>query len=253
MSIPTVFSANGNCKDSPNGSLGGGGMARFCSNFNPRYDDICEIKTQEDYNEFQLGCVNYQWGTFVDNNNNTVFLEKKEGYAPFIEKAIEFPIGSHNNYFFLPAPEYEPPYPLYIGKENCLKPQEDLIECSWGVRPEWAVIEYPVPKGYAFVTDEQGIYNFADCCVNTVHGTFVNTFNISITVHTSPPPPPPYVTPGYTDTWTPPLNLSAFNLTGLFNYTTKTPAVTTFEILPQATSSISEKVYSQNITARSIL
>ncbi|KAJ1719751.1 hypothetical protein LPJ53_005530, partial [Coemansia erecta] len=93
MSIPTTFT-NANCQTQIPGELNGGGMLQFCRTFKAGMPaaDVCEINTQEDYDEYQLGCVNGRHGTFIDNNNNTVKLEFTQDYIPVLDAAIEFPI-----------------------------------------------------------------------------------------------------------------------------------------------------------------
>ncbi|KAJ1956270.1 hypothetical protein EC988_001440 [Linderina pennispora] len=102
MSIPTTFH-NSNCQSPYN--LGGGGMLQFCKTFNPATrppSDYCEIFTQDDYNMYQLGCINGRAGTFVDNNNNTVAIERPAGMVVSIDSAVEFVVGSRDQYVFIP-------------------------------------------------------------------------------------------------------------------------------------------------------
>ncbi|KAJ2566837.1 hypothetical protein GGH12_000613 [Coemansia sp. RSA 1822] len=115
MSIPTVFT-NANCITGIEGELNGGGMLRFCRSYDPNVfqpHDVCVINTQEDYNEYQLGCVGIMHAKFVDNNNNTVWVESTPEYAGSFNKPVEFPIGSHDNMHFVPISRYEPPYPIF--------------------------------------------------------------------------------------------------------------------------------------------
>ncbi|KAJ1927311.1 hypothetical protein EC988_010242, partial [Linderina pennispora] len=56
----------------------------------------------DDYNTYQIGCINYRGGTFIDNNNNTVAIERPPGMVVGIDAPVEFPVGSHNNYVFIP-------------------------------------------------------------------------------------------------------------------------------------------------------
>ncbi|KAJ2777125.1 hypothetical protein GGI15_004611 [Coemansia interrupta] len=203
MSIPTIFST-ANCQNSPNGSLGGGGMARFCRTFSEHtvFHDHCWIDTQEDYNEWQIGCVNYQWGVFVDNNNNTVAVEHKPGYNSYLPEAIEFPVGSHDNHYVLPAPHYNPPYPVFITQENCINTPTSFVHCCRG-RPEWSNIETVAPNGTCVIMDDIGLDYFASCCVdvNKAHGTFINPLDGSTTTPEIPNTytglAPPYSKPTY--------------------------------------------------------
>ncbi|CAN6674192.1 hypothetical protein TRVA0_050S00870 [Trichomonascus vanleenenianus] len=173
MSIPTVFT-NSNCITDVN--LSGGGMAQFCVQFNARNVDQCQITSQEDYDEYQLGCVNYRNGKFVDNNNNTVWLQSKPGYAPVLQSAIEFPVGSHNNLYFVPAPDYVPPYPLFAGPENCLNAQGEADWCCTA-RPEWSILETVPPAGHCVIMDAASLQSFAQCCTESLGGTFVSPYN----------------------------------------------------------------------------
>ncbi|KAJ1859797.1 hypothetical protein LPJ73_001685 [Coemansia sp. RSA 2703] len=181
MSIPTVFST-ANCQNSPSGPLGGGGMARFCQTYpeHPLLEDYCWINTQENYNTWQLGCVNDKQGIFVDNNNNTVLLEHKLGYYPHIDEAIEFPIDSHDNYYVLPAPHYEAPYPLVLTESNCINTHvQAVFMCP--IRPDWSQYETTAPPGTCVVIDDASLQQFGYGCVNSAHGTFINPIDGSIT------------------------------------------------------------------------
>ncbi|KAJ2352391.1 hypothetical protein GGF43_003764 [Coemansia sp. RSA 2618] len=173
MSIPTIFT-NVNCP----GANSGGGMLRFCRSYNPNIPqphDMCWINDQEDYNEYQMGCVSTMHNKFIDNNNNTVWVELKPGYVGSLDKPVEFPIGSHDNYYFVPAPHYEPPYPVFVGEENCDTIHYFAMCCT--ARPAWSIIETEPPKGKCVIMDDVARQSFANCCVKSMYGTYVDPIN----------------------------------------------------------------------------
>ncbi|KAJ2377938.1 hypothetical protein IW150_001097 [Coemansia sp. RSA 2607] len=181
MSIPTIFST-ANCQNSSYWSLGGGAMVSFCQTYKQHVGvyDYCWINTQEDYNTWQLGCVNSFKGTFVDENNNTVTVERKPGYDSYLKNPIEFPVGSHDNYYVLPAPHYDPPYPIFITQENCINTPTSFVHCCRG-RPTWSTIETVAPNGTCAVIDDEGLEYFASCCVDKAQGTYINPLDGSTT------------------------------------------------------------------------
>ncbi|KAJ2364478.1 hypothetical protein IW150_006464, partial [Coemansia sp. RSA 2607] len=183
MSIPTIFT-NANCQTQIPGELNGGGMLQFCRTFKAGMPgvDVCEINTQEDYNEYQLGCVNGRHGTFIDNNNNTVKLEFNQNYIPVLDAAIEFPIGSHNNLHTLSPPQqgYVEPYPIFVTQDNCRDSRTTFTMCC-PARPAWS-IEETVPKpGECVLIDDSALGSFGKCCVSSLHGTYVNPIDGSVT------------------------------------------------------------------------
>ncbi|KAJ1857970.1 hypothetical protein GGH12_000614 [Coemansia sp. RSA 1822] len=174
MSIPTVFT-NANCITSIPGQLDGGGMLRFCRSYDPnviQFPDECVIETQEDYNEYQLGCVGNFHGKFVDNNNNTVWIESKPGYVGWLKEPVEFPIGSHDNMHFVPVSRYEPPYPIFVSKENCDSRHNFIFCCP--TRPAWSFEETPAVEGKCVLINDEYRQQFGDCCVNFIYGTYVD-------------------------------------------------------------------------------
>ncbi|KAJ1857969.1 hypothetical protein GGF49_001330 [Coemansia sp. RSA 1853] len=174
MSIPTVFT-NANCITGIEGELNGGGMLRFCRSYDPNVfqpHDVCVINTQEDYNEYQLGCVGIMHAKFVDNNNNTVWVESTPEYAGSFNKPVEFPIGSHDNMHFVPISRYEPPYPIFVSKENCDSRHNFIFCCP--TRPAWSFEETPPVEGKCVLIDEYFRQRFGDCCVNQIYGTYVD-------------------------------------------------------------------------------
>ncbi|KAJ2628233.1 hypothetical protein H4R22_003999 [Coemansia sp. RSA 1290] len=148
--------------------------------------DVCEIRNQEDYNEFQMGCVNIVHSKFIDNNNNTVWLELKSGYMPHLDEPVEFPIGSHDNYYFVPAPHYEPPYPLFVDKETCDTIHDFMLCC--GARPFWSIEETIPPEGKCVMIDDTHLENFGRCCVESLYGTYTNPLNGTVTTSTEDDP-----------------------------------------------------------------
>ncbi|KAJ2340335.1 hypothetical protein GGF43_006437, partial [Coemansia sp. RSA 2618] len=194
MSIPTIFT-NSNCITAREGELNGGGMLQFCRSYDPNVfqsHDMCRINTQEDYNEYQIGCVNYKHGKFVDNNNNTVMIELKPGASsiPYLDGPVEFPIGSHDNFHLVPGPHYDPPYPVFVSQDNCIGSRIPFEICvdHLGSRPEWTIAETPEPEGKRVLWNDYIFNYFADCCPNKINGIFVNPLNGSITYPISPTP-----------------------------------------------------------------
>ncbi|KAJ1959128.1 hypothetical protein GGI12_004500 [Dipsacomyces acuminosporus] len=147
MSIPANFTSNGNCIGYPFGP-GWGGMRDFCNNYIER-PDICEIKTQEDYDRYQVGCVTHWRGRFVDNNNNTVEL-KRSYWDEKLKQAVHFPIGSRNQYKQVYQDSFDAGYPIYYTEKNCrfllwespnrYMKARDLCERQV---PEWANVTVP--------------------------------------------------------------------------------------------------------------
>ncbi|KAJ2125535.1 hypothetical protein IW147_000887 [Coemansia sp. RSA 720] len=174
MSIPTVFT-NANCDTSIANETIGGAMPKFCQPFasdNPRSIGACFIKDRDAYNEYQLDCVNRRHGKFVDNNNNTVWVESTSEYTGLLKKPVKFPIGSHDNMHFVPVSRYEPPYPIFVSKENC-DSRHDFAQCC-PVRPTWSFEEMPDPEGKCALIDDEYRQKFGECCVNFIYGTYVD-------------------------------------------------------------------------------
>ncbi|KAJ2666810.1 hypothetical protein IW148_000535 [Coemansia sp. RSA 1199] len=182
MSIPSVFTI-ANCVTRFTGELSNGEMLKFCRSYDPdvsQSHDECVINNQEDYNMFQRGCVNMVFGKFVDNNNNMVWIESKAGQIGWIEDPIEFPIGSHDNVHYVPVPHYEPPYPIIVGKENCVS-QHNVTQCC-PTRPGWTHQETPDIEGKCVLTNDELRQQFVDCCVNVISGTYVDPMSDSTSV-----------------------------------------------------------------------
>ncbi|KAJ2125534.1 hypothetical protein IW147_000886 [Coemansia sp. RSA 720] len=182
MSIPSVFTI-ANCVTRFTGELSNGEMLKFCRSYDPdvsQSHDECVINDQEDYNMFQRGCVNIVLGKFVDNNNNMVWIESKAGQIGWIEDPIEFPIGSHDNVHYVPVPHYEPPYPIIVGKENCVS-QHNVTQCC-PIRPGWTYQETPDIEGKCVLTNDELRQQFVDCCVNDISGTYVDPMGDSTSV-----------------------------------------------------------------------
>ncbi|KAJ2725441.1 hypothetical protein GGI07_001320 [Coemansia sp. Benny D115] len=174
MSIPTIFT-NANCQTATPGELNGGGMLRFCRTFKAGMPgmDVCSIESQEDYNMYQMGCVNGKHGTFIDNNNNTVILKLRPEYIPVLESPIEFPIGSHDNVHILDIPQYVEPYPIFVSHENCNVTFAPLSMCC-PPRPAWSSAITIPPGDQCVIIDDGALEYFGKCCVSTLYSTYVN-------------------------------------------------------------------------------
>ncbi|KAJ1724726.1 hypothetical protein LPJ53_001009 [Coemansia erecta] len=97
-----------------------------------------------------------------------------------IDEAIEFPVDSHDNYYVLPAPHYEAPYPLILTESNCINTHTQVVFfCP--MRPYWSQLETVAPSGACVVIDDASLQAFAKGCVDSAHGSFINPIDGSTT------------------------------------------------------------------------
>lgn len=138
-------------------------MVRFCRTYKPSIwpDDLCEINTQEDYDTYQMGCVNERHGIFIDNNNNTVELDRTYVSSVIIDKPVHFPIGSKNQYVLVKKYGYKPPYPLFVGSEDCFMLDSWKVSCP--VRASWTM-NTKVPEDKCLLADDTDAQQFKDHC-----------------------------------------------------------------------------------------